>query len=146
MPSSAAAPTWSDDRQTWPFLTAESIERIERDAAVLLTPQIAGYLQDRLQQSVAGFLAGLANVKQFGRYTRGATAPRPEVDRRIREGYKVVRMIEEVYSAQAAKAWLFGTNSRLDDRAPISVLRDGSDDRDFAPVLAAARGFASPPA
>jgi hypothetical protein len=34
------------------------------------------------------------------------------------EGYKVVRMIRDCYDAETAKyPWLFGTDSRLDDRA-----------------------------
>ena len=32
-------------------------------------------------------------------------------------------MISEAYDADTAKAWLFGTNTRLDDQAPIEVLR-----------------------
>jgi hypothetical protein len=36
------------------------------------------------------------------------------LERRSREAYKVVRMISEAYDAKTAKAWLVGTNSRLE--------------------------------
>ena len=52
-------------------------------------------------------------------------------------------MIAEAYDAKTAKAWLFGTNTRLDDNAPIEVLRDAQSTEDFIPVQRAARQFAS---
>jgi hypothetical protein len=65
------------------------------------------------------------------------------VARRLREGYKVVRMIVEPYDAKTAKAWLFGTNTRLDDNAPIELLRDARSTDEFIAVQRAARQFAS---
>ena len=45
--------------------------------------------------------------------------------------------------AKTARAWLFGTNTRLDDRAPIEVLGAAKDTADFAMVVRAARQVAS---
>jgi hypothetical protein len=54
-----------------------------------------------------------------------------------------VRMLVDAYDATTAKAWLFGTNTRLDDRAPVDVLGLGTASEDFAAVVRAARQFAS---
>lgn len=40
---------------------------------------------------------------------------------------------------KTAKAWLFGTNTRLDDEAPVDVLRAAAELAQFAEVRAAAR-------
>ena len=93
---------------------------------------------------MAAHLAGLEHAKQIGRYARGVATPRNDLTvRRIREGYKIVRMLVDAYDATTAKAWLFGTNTRLDDRAPVDVLGLGTASEDFAAVVRAARQFAS---
>ena len=123
---------------------ADRIDQLEHDATTFSTAQIAAYLQEQLGQRMAAYLAGLTAVKQIGRYMReDGPDPRDNVERRLREGYKVVRMIVEAYDAKTAKAWLFGTNTRLDDNAPIEVLREAESTEDFIPVRRAARQFAS---
>jgi len=52
-------------------------------------------------------------------------------------------MLIDAYDAKAARAWLFGTNTRLDDRAPIEVLGAAIETMDFAMVVRAARQVAS---
>jgi hypothetical protein len=88
---------------------------------------------------MTAFLAGLSDVKQIGHYARAdGPEPRAAVAQRLRHGYKVVRMISDAYDAETAKAWLFGTNTRLDDEAPIEVLRTAEQPeqfrRSFAPL------------
>jgi hypothetical protein len=63
--------------------------------------------------------------------------------KRLREGYKAVSMIAELYDWETAKAWLFGTNTRLDDQAPVEVLGSAKTDQDFTDVARAAKQFAS---
>ena len=62
---------------------------------------------------------------------------------RLREGYKVVRMIVESFDEKTARAWLFGTKTRLDDEAPIDELRSATEPAQFAAVRAAARQLVS---
>jgi uncharacterized protein (DUF2384 family) len=58
--------------------------------------------------------------------------------------YRVVRMLVDAYDAKTARAWLFGTNTRLDDNAPIEVLGAAAKGtEEFAMVLRAARQVAS---
>jgi hypothetical protein len=126
-----------------PALTASAAEQLEHDANRLEASEIAGYLQEQLGQRVAAYLAGLSDTRQIGRYARQEGAPSETTERRLREGYKAVRMITDAYNAKTAKAWLFGTNSRLDDEAPIEVLGQARATEQFAAVVRAARQFAS---
>ena len=69
----------------------------------------------------------MRDAKQVGRYRKpDGPAPNQTTDLRLREGYKIVRMIVESFDEKTARAWLFGTNTRLDDEAPIDVLRQAS--------------------
>lgn len=126
------------------FLTTVASERLDAQAATLPIGQIAGYLQDAVGQRIAAGLAGLSDAKQVGRYARpNGPSPQATTERRLREGYKVVRMLVDAYDDKTARAWLFGTNARLDDRAPIEVLGEAKDAAEFASVVQAARKVAS---
>lgn len=127
-----------------PALTAPAAEQLEHDAITRPIDEIAGYLQEHLGQRMAAHLGGLSDVKQIGRYLRpDGPAPSQRTEQRLREGYKVVRMIIDAFDEKTARAWLFGTNTRLDDRAPIGVLREATEPEQFADVLRAARQLAS---
>jgi uncharacterized protein (DUF2384 family) len=52
-------------------------------------------------------------------------------------------MLIDAYDGKTARAWLFGTNTRLDDRAPIEVLGAATETAEFAAVVRAARQGAS---
>ena len=127
-----------------PVLTQPAAEKLDRDAATLSVADVAGYLQDRLGQRVAAHLVGLRDAKQIGRYRReDGPEPNQRTELRLREGYKVVRMIVEAFDEKTARAWLFGTNTRLDDEAPIDALRVATEPAQFAEVRAAARQLVS---
>lgn len=123
-------------------LTADLVEQIDDSTTRTSIPEIAAYLRDQLGQRVTAYLVGAADPKQIAGYVRGARISDLRA-RRLREGYKVVRMIEAVYSVETAKVWLFGTNSRLDDQAPIEVIGGARETVQFADVHRAARQFAS---
>ncbi|TQR84340.1 XRE family transcriptional regulator [Mycobacterium hodleri] len=127
-----------------PALTVSEAQRLDDEAATQPLRDIAIYLQETLGQRVAAALAGLTDAKQIGRYAReGGPTPHNSTERRLREGYKVVRMLVDAYDSATARAWLFGTNTRLDDHAPIDVLGAATDTPDFAKVVRAARQVAS---
>jgi len=126
------------------ILTVPEAERLDHDAATLPIAEIAAYLQGTLGQRMAAFLAGLSDAKQIGRYAQeGGPEPRAAVGRRLRHGYKIARMISDAYDAETAKAWLFGTNTRLNDQAPIEMLRVAESPEQFTVVVRAARQLAS---
>ena len=127
-----------------PALTAAEAQRLDDKAATASIRELAAYLQDTVGQRVAAAIAGLADAKQVGRYTRDdGPEPHDVTERRLREGYKVVRMLVDAYDAKTARAWLFGTNSRLDDRAPIELLGETTDPTEFTLVVRAAKQLAS---
>ena len=127
-----------------PALTIPGAQRLDDEAATRPIGEIAAYLQEAVGQRVAAALAGLVDAKQIGRYAReGGPEPHGSTDRRLREGYKVVRMLVDAYDAKTARAWLFGTNTRLDERAPIEVLGAATETSEFAAVVRAARQVAS---
>jgi hypothetical protein len=127
-----------------PVLTPPAAEQLDHDATTRPIDEIAGYLQEHLGQRMAAHMAGLSDVKQIGRYLRpDGPTPSQRTEQRLREGYKLVRIIVDAFDDKTARAWLFGTNTRLDDRAPIAVLRDATEPEQFADVLRAARQLAS---
>jgi hypothetical protein len=129
---------------TVPALTTTATEQLEHDATVLAPSEIAAYLQEQLGQRMAAHLVGLSDTRQIGRYSRAdGPAPSQVTERRLREAYKVVRMIAEAYDATTTRSWLFGTNSRLDDEAPIELLGQATETPQLAAVVRAARQFAS---
>lgn len=127
-----------------PVLTVPAAQQLDDEASTRSIAEIAGYLQEAVGQRVAAAIAGLGDAKQIGRYAReGGPEPHVSTERRLREGYKVVRMLVDAYDDKTARAWLFGTNTRLDDRAPVEVLGAATETGDFTAVLRAARQVAS---
>lgn len=127
-----------------PVFTVPQAQRLDDEAATRSIREIAAYLQDAVGQRVAAAIAGLTDAKQIGRYARpDGPEPHDATARRLREGYKVVRMLVDAYDGKTARAWLFGTNTRLDDRAPVEVLGAATDTAEFAMVVRAARQVAS---
>src|SRR6476620_6974015 len=130
---------WSETLEgAMPVLTTSAAQRLDDEAATHTIREIAAYLQETVGQRVAAAMAGLADAKQVGRYARqGGPEPRGATERRLRTGYKVVRMLVDAYDDKTARAWLFGTNTRLDDQAPIEVLGTAIDTADFTLVVRA---------
>lgn len=127
-----------------PVLTPSAAEQLEHDATTLAASDVAAYLQSTLGQRMAAHAAGLTDSRQIGRYAKeDGPQPSSTTERRLREAYKVTRMITEAYDERTTRAWLFGTNSRLDDAAPIELLGEATTAAEFGAVVRAARQFAS---
>jgi hypothetical protein len=125
-------------------LTVAAARKLDHEATTRSVREIAAYLQGEVGQRVAAAMVGLGDAKQIGRYAReDGPEPHAVTERRLREGYKIVRMLSDAYDAKTARAWLFGTNSRLDDRAPIEVLAEATASAEFTSVVRAARQVAS---
>jgi hypothetical protein len=102
--------------------------------------EIAALLYERLGPHVTAYLAD-ADPQQIAAYAHGADVPLVHA-RRLRAGFKIVREIEAAYDTATAKAWLFGTNTDLDEQAPIEVIRAATSAEQCAEVWRAARAFA----
>jgi hypothetical protein len=127
-----------------PALTVDRAAELDRQARTVGLGELAAYLQANLGQRMTAYLAGLRDPKQVGRWQRPeAPQPSDQVMMRLREAYKIVQMLVEAYDAETAKAWLFGTNTRLDDRAPIELIREAETPGQFTPIIRAARQAAA---
>lgn len=127
-----------------PALTTAALKLIEHDGDALDVMQIATFLQDHLGLRMTSYLAGLGPKASDGRDASFCeTDLDAPADRRLRSGYKAVRMIVEAYDATTARAWLFGTNPRLEDQAPIEVLRRAADQLDMDRAVRTAQGFSA---
>ncbi len=117
-------------------------EQISDEAARLSITEIAEFLQQHLGQRMTAYLSGVTDPKMVSRWIAAQNTPRDESKMRLREGYQVVRLLVGVYGNDTAKAWLFGSNTRLDDQAPAYILRHASNWDDLRFVVPAARTFA----
>jgi hypothetical protein len=124
------------------ILDAGKVEQIEREATTSKLPKIADFLQNQIGQKLTAYVAGLTDPKAVGSWIRGENDPRQPADMRLRYAYQVVRMLTEAYDAETAKAWLFGSNTRLNDEAPAYLLRNAKAVDDLRQLVPTARAFA----
>lgn len=124
------------------FLDEITLEKIDREAATTPIPEIVAFLQENLGQKFTAYMSGLNDPKEVGAWIKGKVTPRSPANMRLRYAYRVVRMILEAYSGDTAKAWLFGTNTRLKDEAPAYLLRHAQTVEDVRDIVPAARAFA----
>lgn len=123
-------------------MTVLAPEQVSDEAARLSISEIARFLQEHLGQRMTAYIGGVTDQKMVARWIAGQNAPRDESQRRLREGYQATRLLVTAYGDETAKAWLFGSNTRLDDRAPAYVLRHATSWEDMRYVVPAARAFA----
>lgn len=117
-------------------------EQVERESTLSSPAELATFMQETVGQKLTAFLAGLNDPKVVGRWASGKNEPQFENEQRLRYGYRIVRLLSNAYDASTAKAWLFGTNSRLGDRAPVMLLREASEPETLGMVFLTARAFA----
>lgn len=99
-------------------------------------PEVLAYLRQKLGAHMTAYVAGVEHPKQLElRSPDGGTAAR------LMATYVIVHEIVARYDATTAQAWLFGTNSALDEQAPAEVLRGAEEESALAAVRRAARLF-----
>lgn len=125
-------------------LKAERIEEIQRESQITTVTKIADYLQETLGQKMTAYISGLNTPKTVGNWAAGRSTPRDMAEIRMRHAFTAVKIIVDTYGVETAKAWLFGTNTRLHDEAPAYVLRHAKQIDDLRDVVPAAKTFASP--
>lgn len=124
------------------IMTADAVHAVEAESSTADIPTIARYLQEQLGQKMVAYLSGVRDPKMVGRWARGKHHPRPDTLMRLRKAYEVTRLLVDAYDAETAKAWLMGSNSRLDDEAPAYLLRYAETLDDVRLVVPVARAFA----
>lgn len=123
-------------------LAAVEVRRAEREAVTRHISEVAAYLQEALGQKITAYLAGVRDPKMVGRWAADRVVPREVVKMRLRTAYQAARMLVAAYGPETAKAWLFGSNSRLDDEAPAWLLHNARSPGDLRALIPAARSFA----
>jgi len=114
-------------------------QNLERTAEIATIAEIAAALQERLGQRVTAYLSGIRDTATVRRWARGKAKPRELAELRLRAAYPAAELLTGAYGAKTARAWFFGTNSRLGGEAPAYVLRHGQPP--FVELLPAARAF-----
>lgn len=120
-------------------------EQVSVEAARLPIGEIATFLRDHLGHGMTAYISGVNDPKMVARWIAGRNVPRNQPQVRLRESYQATRLLVSVYGNEAAKAWFFSSNARLDDQAPAYVLRNGTSWEDLRSVVPAARAFVNAP-
>src|SRR3954469_16607647 len=85
--------------------------------------QIADELQTTLGQRLTAYAVGVRDPKAIGKYARGAIEPRDDTAQRLRDLFRIVRILA-AERPETIRAWMIGSNPLLDDRAPIEMLHE----------------------
>jgi hypothetical protein len=88
---------------------------------------MVAYLQDALGSRLAALLVGIDDASVLDDWTRGEVKLNPDVDRRLRNAFKITALLLQEESPQAVRSWFLGMNPELDDRAPALVLAEEPD-------------------
>ena len=102
-------------------------------------PQVVEGLVSIIGRKLTAYIASVKDARAIDRWIANTT-PQGEVEPRLRFAYHVAAMLVKFDSPAVVQAWLMGLNPELNDRVPISLLRDG-DEIDRKEVLRAARAF-----
>lgn len=117
-------------------------ESIERDATALPLTDVAHWLQLQLGQQLTAYVAGSPDAKLVDRWRSGRVQPRAATELRLRSAYHAVRLVADAYDARTARAWLLGSNNRLDGEAPARLIRQAETSDNLELVVGAAGAFA----
>ena len=88
---------------------------------------------------MTAYLAGVKDARAIDRWIAGAE-PYKGADERLRRAYVVALTLRDGDHPRVVQAWFTGLNPELDDRSPIRILTEGTEDEARA-VLGAARLF-----
>jgi hypothetical protein len=116
-------------------------EQVSAEAARLPITEIASFLREHLGQRKTAYIGGVNDPKMVARWVAGHSTPRDHAERRLREGYQAARLLVSAYGDETAKAWFFGSNTRLGGEAPAYVLRHARDWEELRLIVPAAHAF-----
>lgn len=123
-------------------ITTEYVREVERETSTESVASIARYLQEALGQKTVAYVAGIRDRKMVGRWAAEKNAPPEMTVLRLRAAFEITKLLSAAYDAETAKAWLFGSNSRLDGEAPAYLIRHAESWDDLRPIVPTARAFA----
>ena len=101
--------------------------------------EVVKELVDLLGATTVAAIGGVGETRAVSEWLATRTPQRPNV---LRLALQIATMIAAGTDQELARAWFHGSNPRLDDEVPATMLRDRPLGEIQAPLLAAARGFA----
>jgi hypothetical protein len=113
-----------------------TIEQVHRLAVSEEIATVAQSLQETLGQKLVAFAVGIKDPKAIGKYA-GGRQPRADTEARLRDLYRVTRLLLSEETPATARAWMIGANPQLNDEAPIETLHH----KKTAAVMRAAEAF-----
>ncbi len=125
------------------LLDDQKLEKIETDSKLTPVKDIAEFLQNHLGQKMTAYVCGLNDVKNVGQWINGRVSPKDLSAMKLRYAYYVTRMLVDAFDDETAKAWLFGTNTRLKDEAPAYIFHNSKTFEDLRTIVPVARTFAT---
>lgn len=99
-------------------------------------PEMAAALQSLLGQKVTAAIVGSVEPRTVGRWARGGHVVEADVERRLRDAYRIATLLGQADTPDTVRAWFLGMNPALDDHAPAELIAE-----DPVRVMQAARAF-----
>jgi hypothetical protein len=101
----------------------------------------------RIVEELAGLLgattvAVIGNVQETRAVQQWIDGREPQRAHTLRFALQIATMLAKRSDREVARAWFHGSNPRLNDQAPMFLLRDEPLHEIQAPILSAAREFA----
>jgi hypothetical protein len=104
-------------------------------------PQVVQGLVSILGRKLTAYIASISDARAIDRWIEQNAKPQKEVEPRIRLAYRVAGLLAQFESPAVVQAWFTGMNPKLDDRVPITLLREGEVEIDGKAVLDSARSY-----
>ena len=101
--------------------------------------EVVGELVDLLGATTVAVIGGVTETRAVQQWMADREPQRPHV---LRFALQIALMISSRADRKIAQAWFHGSNPRLDDRAPMMLLRAKDLDEVQSDMLEAARAFA----
>lgn len=99
-------------------------------------PELTQALQAILGSQLVALVAGVRDPRAVRAWEHGSRQPSAQSGARLRSAWAATQVLLEREAPDTIQAWFIGTDSFLDDEAPVLVLR-----RDPERVVRAARSF-----
>ena len=101
---------------------------------------IVGYLAENIGFKLTAYIAHRRHTDRVQAWMDGKESY-GDVEARLRLAFRVVMLLRHRDAPSVVAAWLQGLNPELDDRVPVTMLREGAPETEGKEVLAAARAF-----
>lgn len=97
---------------------------IHVDSTRMNIHDIVRQLNEKLGATIVQTMAGVKNRTSPSQWAKpDGPEPRPEVEARLRLGYRVWKTLEQTDGPSLALAWLMGANPRLNEELPILFIQ-----------------------